>query len=118
MATTKTRPTLGALTAACVVAFIGMIALITTRNAGALRTTNKTVLASVSQGHATSKLAVAKCPECNCHKQEECPCADKCTPAPKLVHVKVELPMCCTDFKEENQQKFKCALAEVRLCIL
>ena len=112
MATTRNRAPLGALTAVCVVACIGMIALIATRNAGALRTTN---LASVSQGHVTSKLAGAKCPECNCHKQEECPCADKCTPAPKVVHVKVELPMCCTDFTEEAQQKFKCALAEVRV---
>ena len=55
------------------------------------------------------------CPaHCGCEKHAApCPCCK-----PKDVAIMLEMPMTCADFSLEAQNKFKCAIAEVRLCIL
>jgi hypothetical protein len=51
---------------------------------------------------------------CDCELKEPqgCPCCKK------FVGLTLEMPMPCADFSLEAQNKFKCAIAEVRLCIL
>jgi hypothetical protein len=55
---------------------------------------------------------------CDCgHKRtgeehKECPCCKK------FVELTLEMPMSCEDFSLKVQNKFKCAIAEVRLCIV
>ena len=54
------------------------------------------------------------CPaHCGCEKHAApCPCCK-----PKDVAIMLEMPMTCADFSLEAQNKFKCAIAEVRRCI-
>ena len=50
--------------------------------------------------------------DCELKKPQECPCCKK------FVELTLEMPMPCADFSLKAQNKFKCAIAEVRLCIL
>jgi hypothetical protein len=54
------------------------------------------------------------CPaHCTCEKHAApCPCCK-----PKDVAIMLEMPMTCADFSLEAQNKFKCAIAEVRRCM-
>jgi hypothetical protein len=51
---------------------------------------------------------------CDCELKEPqgCPCCKK------FVGLTLEMPIRCADFSLKAQNKFKCAIAEVRLCIL
>jgi len=71
--------------------------------------------AAAAAGAAAEESADDKpCPaHCGCEKHAApCPCCK-----PKDVAIMLEMPMTCADFSLEAQNKFKCAIAEVRPCI-